>query len=224
MTGAHDQPKGLSGPFGERITVAILVALAAFLGYVRFVILPSQETGEAIEFHFENPMLGAAPGDCVRGKGSDDPGNERCFVVVRRVERPAKDVDHLPGYLDLRQSRPYLIVRLHNADAGEGRGGCAGGDDSGPELLNLYALNDFGMVSGSQVRVDTIRPLWKSWGGREHFVYEVVMQRYDIQGTWRMFLSKDAPVTGALATEIYGGDRNPEHAFFREVSDCPRDR
>jgi len=221
MNDAREQVRGLTGPFGERLTVAVLLLLAAFLAFVKFVILPSQATGEPIEFHFENPMLSAVPGDCVRGKGSDDPGNERCFVVVKRVERPAKGDSHLPGHLDLRQTRPYLVVRLHNAGAGEGRGGC-GGEDDGPEILNLYPLNDFGMVSGSQMRVHTIRPLWKAWGGREHFVYEIVMQRYDIAGNWVMYLSKDAPVTGAVATDIFGAERNPEHAFFREVSDCPR--
>ncbi len=221
MSDASVKRGGLSGPFGERLTVAVLVFLAAFLAYVRFVILPSQLEGEPIVFHFENPMLEAMPGDCVRGKGSDDPGNERCFVVVRRVERPAKGPNHLAGHLDLQQTRPYLVVRLHNAGAGEGRGGCGGADD-GPEILNLYPLNDFGMVSGSQVVVDSIRPLWKRWGGREHFVYQVVMRRFDIKGTWVMSLSKDAPVTGAVATEIYGDERNPEHAFFREVPDCPR--
>ncbi|MCP5071522.1 MAG: hypothetical protein GY946_33600 [bacterium] len=187
--------RGIRGAAGEQVTVLILLAIAAFLGFLRFGILPRQADGPQLAFELRNPMLETEPGDCLRGQGSRDPAAELCFVVRQRVLRPMRGPASLVGYPELRRYPPYLIIDLH--DAGDGPGGCSGDSTS----VVLRSLNGFGMDPQSRTRVDSIRPVWMSFGGREDILYEVVLQRYDVPSTWIMYIAPDLPVTGLVKQE-----------------------
>ncbi len=207
----------LTGPTGERLTAFVLLLIAAFLAYVYFVFLPAQAHGRQIDFDYENPMLKAEKGDCVRAQASDDPGREMCFVVQGRVERPSRGPETLPGHhTDMRRSLPYLILDLHSA-----RGGVKGCSGEEPHVT-LRALNNFGLDPQSQVVVERIVPVWAKWsGGKEGVLYEVTMRRYKTDNTYVMYISPDMPVTGLVKQEVISKKVAPERAFFHEI-DCGR--
>ena len=205
----------LTGRTGERITVFVLFVIAAFLGYLYFVFLPSQAKGREITFDYVNPMLRAEKGDCVRAQASDRPGSEMCFVVRDRVERPAKGPDTLPGsYNDLRRTLPYLILDLY-VEGGQGRG-CG----SGQSEITLRALNNFGLDPESQVSVERIVPVWAKWsGGKEGVLYEVTLRRFKRDSTNVMYISPDMPITGLVKQELIEKKAAPARVFYQEI-DC----
>lgn len=206
----------LTGRTGERITVFVLFLIAAFLAYVYFVFLPQQAQGREIVFDYENPMLRAEKGDCVRLQTSDNPGAESCLLVRERVERPVRGPEALPGgYVDLHRTLPYLLLELH-LEGGAGQG-C-----SGPKPdYTLRALNNFGLDPDSQVVVERIVPVWAKWsGGKEGVLYEVTMRRYQrSESTYVMYISPDMPVTGLVKQEQITKDAPPVRVFFQEI-DC----
>lgn len=213
---AAEEPRGLSGPTGERVTAFVLVLITAFLAYVYFVFLPSQDRARNVSFDFENPMLRARTGDCVRAQAADEPGSEMCFIVNRRVERPARGPASLPGHRDLRETLPYLVLDLH---VERGRDETCAGASPTP---TLRALNNFGLPPSAQVLVERIVPVWAKWsGGKEGVLYEVTMQRYDTDQKYVCFMSPDMPVMGLVKQEVVSTDGLPQRAFFREI-DCDR--
>lgn len=180
---------------GERFTVGVLLVMAVVLGYVRFVLLPQQDTPEPLAFHFENPMLDARPGERVLFYSTKDPTNQSCAVVLESglTIRPHAGPERLGESKNLRTALPYLACSIHDAHRGEG---VCGGRSTGTVL---YALNYFGMPADTRVRVDSIRPRWMKWGERELPVYEVVMERYgSLGGRWTTYLAQESPVTGLV--------------------------
>ncbi len=208
----------LTGRAGERITVFVLFLIAAFLSYVYFVFLPQHAKGREIVFDYENAMLRAEEGDCVRLQTSENPGAEQCLLVRKRVERPVRGPDSLPGdYNDLRRSLPYLTCELHS-EGGAGQG-CGGSNTE----YTLRALNNFGLDPASQVAVERIVPVWAKWsGGKEGVLYEVTMRRYDqTEMTYVMYISPEMPVTGLVKQEVITKDAPPVRVFYQEI-DCAR--
>jgi hypothetical protein len=176
-------------------TVLVLAAMAAALGFVRFHVLPQQEDPEPLAFAWVNPMLDARPGEKAVFFRKENPGQVSCSVVRPEgvVLRPHDGPDRIGPHGDLRQALPYLPCSIR-----EGRR--AGASCDGPESDTvLYALNYFGMPGDTYVRVDSIRPRWMSWGGRDLVVYEVVFERYGaLGGRWTTYLSEAAPVAGLV--------------------------
>lgn len=207
---------GLGGRAGERLTVFVLTLIAGFLGYVYFGFLPAQERGRQVVFDYENPMLRAQPGDCVRAQPSDQPGKEMCLVVRQRVERPARGPASLPGHTDVRLMLPYLALDMHE-ERGQGEG-CSGTN----AMVTLRALNNFGLDPESQVLVERIVPVWAKWsGGKEGVLYEVTLNRYDTEGKYVSFCSPEMPVTGLVKMEAVSTRGDPQRMFFHEI-DCQR--
>ena len=206
-------PGGLRGPAGERIVVVLLFAIAAALGWLRFGLLPKQVDDPRLKFEYDNPMLLAQRGDCVRGQSSHSPGAELCFIVRDRVLRPSQGPESLPGgYEELQQFPPYLIIDTHPAE--EGADGCGGGMAE----PTLRSLNGFGMDPESQTRVERIVPVWRSFGGEEGLFYEVTIIRYDVPGTWVMYISPDLPVMGiAKMQELREQSVTPMTVWFDQT-------
>jgi len=215
-THAGAAPDGaLTGRAGEVITVVVLLLLTGFLAYLAFVVIPGQAPPEELPFEYDNPLLAAQPGDCVAGQASLDPGHEMCFLVTDRVERPARGPERLPGYEGLKRLPGYLVLELH--DMGDRASGC-GGD---LEEIVLRGFNQFGLDPVSQVAVDSIRPVWMSYGGKEDILYEVVLVRFDVPGTYVMYVSPEMPVMGLVKQERFTEGGSVERVYFREVP-CPR--
>jgi hypothetical protein len=213
---SSDRPTGaLRGRAGEHITVIVLLLITGFLGYLNFVVIPGQSPPEDLPFEFENPLLAAKPGDCVAGQGSLEPGREKCFIVIERVERPARGPEHLPGYDELRRMPPYVVLELHDlGDRAEGCGGTL-------EEIVLRGLNQFGLDPISQVAVDSIRPVWMSYGGKQDILYEVFLERFDVPSQYIMYISPDMPVMGLVKQERLTENGPAERAYFREIP-CTR--
>jgi hypothetical protein len=207
-------PGALRGKAGEHITVIVLLLIAGFLGYLRFVVLPAQAQADGIEFAYENPLLETEPGDCVGGQAALEPGREKCFVVTQRVERPASGPEHVPGYEDLRRLPAYVVLEMRTVSD---QAGC-GGD---VEEVVLRGMNNFGLDPISQVSVQSIRPVWMRYAGREGVLYEVVMIRYDVPSQYTMYISPEMPVMGLVKQERYTETGPAESAYFREIA-CPR--
>lgn len=215
--GSAQAPKG--GTWGPHLTLAILIGVAGYLAYVRFAVIPGQATREVPEFHFENPLLRASPGDCVRLRVSQE-ANEYCLVAESRALRPASGPDVYGGMMDLKRAAPYLMVRSETV--GTGGGGCATGGGL-PNFLR-YDLNKFGMVSDASCVIERVVPMWITIAGRERFVYQVILQRFDQDYRYICYLGNDAPVIGVIKQEMYSRDpnRDPIQWWYREVADCPR--
>ncbi len=203
--------RALRGRTGEHITALVLAIVAGFLGYLRFGILPSQNVGRAVEFDYENPLLRAEPGDCVRAQSSDDPGNEMCLTVRERIERPASGPRHMAGHSNLRETLPYVALDLHTAVASPE--GCS----SGAPDLTLRSLNGFGLDPATQISVERIQPVWMRWSGKVDILYEVTLRRYVNEGTYVMFISPSMPVLGIVKQELVTRSGQPQKVYYREI-------
>lgn len=212
----NDTPRasGLTGPFGQIVTVIVLVALVGFLAYVRFGLLPEQREGEEVEFVLDNPLLITQIGDCTRARTLDE---EACMVVERRIERPRRGPRYLGGIDQLHRRNPYLVVGVHSPDAGQS--GCAGGTQRTQTVL--LHLNHFGTPVEMAARIDSIRPTWLMSGGREQFVYEVVLQTWDPDATFIQYVSPDMPVHGVVVSQRSVNEKQ-QRVTFRAVADCPK--
>ena len=204
---------GLSGSFGQTVTMIVLVALVGFLAYVRFGLLPEQLAQDRLEFAFDNPMLITQPGDCIRLRTLDQ---EECMVVEERVERPRRGPRVRAGLDEVNKRNPYLVVAVHQTDPQQS--GCAGGSRITRVLLNL---NTFGLPVEIKSRIDTIRPRWLMIGGREQFVYEVVVQTWEPAGTFVQYVSPDMPVHGVVVSDRTVAEKD-QRVTFRDVPDCPK--
>lgn len=204
----------LRGKAGEHITVIVLLLIAGFLGYLRFVVLPGQAQADDLEFAYENPLLDTEPGDCVGGQAALEPGREKCFVVTQRVERPASGPDRVPGYEELRRSPAYVVIEMRSVTD---RAGCGGE----VEEIVLRGMNNFGLDPISQVTVQSIRPVWMRYAGREGVLYEVVMTRFDVPSQYTMYFTPDWPVMGLVKQERFTENGPAESAYFRKIT-CPR--
>jgi hypothetical protein len=198
---------------GERFTVAVLAAMAAALGYVRFHLLPAQSNPEPLAFAYRNPMLDAQPGERALFHQRGQPNNQSC-VVVREgglVLRPPRGPERIGREVGLHQSLPYLACTIYDGKRGQPT---CGGSSNKPAL---YGLNYFGMPADTRVRVDSIRPRWVKWGERELVAYEVVFERFGpLSGRWTTFTAEEAPVTGLVKwTRL----TPPAEVHYREALD-----
>ncbi|MDA1194432.1 MAG: hypothetical protein O2894_04545 [Planctomycetota bacterium] len=184
-----------SSRLGERFTVLALGVMALGLAYVRFQVLPAQAGGDPVAFAFENPMLDARPGERTLFFQPDYPANRSCAVVRAEgvVLRPHRGPERIASHTGLRTGLPYLACEIRTAVRGPDTCGGTAGDTV------LYALNFFGMPTDTQVRVDSVRPRWMQWEGRDIVVYEIVFERYGaLGGRWTTYLAREAPVAGLV--------------------------
>jgi hypothetical protein len=204
----------------EKIVVAVLAAMAIVLGYVRFAVLAERRRLEEIPFDWRNPMLDARLGECVEIEDSGAPGQVQCITVAAPgvVLRPPSGPRRIGIYTGLDREPAYVATALHAPAAGEG---CESASGAAQDHV-LYALNGFGMPLGSDVDLHSLRPVTKTWGGRESFTYEVQMMRYGtLGGLWVLWLAEDAPVTGTVYRRhtIRRGDILD--VVFRPLENCP---
>jgi hypothetical protein len=209
-----------AGTAAERIVAAVLLVIALLLGYVRFVVIGKGAVASPAPFDFRNPMLDAREGECHEIEDSSEVA-VTCESVVAPgvVLRPAGGPERLGGdYERLRRMPPYLACQLRYPEAGRG---CAGLEDGKPGQWLLYGLNHFGLPLGISAEVTVIQPLTKIWQGRVHRTYQVQMLRHGAQaGPWNVWLSDEAPVTGAVYREYQRGKERTQHVVFREVEGC----
>jgi len=208
MSAAQQATPAAPSRFGERFTLIVLLAMTVALGYLRFVVLPNQESAPPLAFEFVNPMLDARADERVLFSSAANPTVQTCSVVRPEgvVLRPAKGPERIGQHQGLRRRLPYLACAIKSAQRDVDVCGGAEVDTV------LYALNFFGMPMDTQVRVDSIRPRWMKWGERELVVYEVILERYgSLGGPWTTYLADEAPVAGLVKwtkllprkTEVY---------------------
>jgi hypothetical protein len=218
---SRDASSTRAGSAAERIVAAVLLVIALLLGYVRFVVLAKGSVTRPAPFDFRNPMLDAREGECHEIEDSSEVGAVTCESVVAPgvVLRPAAGPDRLGGdYEHLRRMPPYLACQLRYPEAGRG---CAGVDDGKPGQWQLYGLNHFGLPLRISAEAMVIQPLTKTWQGRVHRTYQVQMLRHGAQaGPWTVWISDEAPVTGAVYREYQRGRERTQHVVFREVEGC----
>lgn len=200
----------------EPFLLLVLCLMVAVLGYIRFVGMGGTLEPDAPEFSFRNPLLAAQPGERVLFYAREQPQQVSCLVVRPEgvVTRPARGPEHLGILGDLRRERPYVATEYKALE----RGDLACGPSSVPAQAVLYPLNDLGMPQGTQVRMHSIQPLRVRWRDRELVVYEVVFERYGmLPGTWRTYLSEDAPALGLVKRTALHPNRGAEEVHFQEL-------
>jgi hypothetical protein len=218
---AQDASTARGGTAAERIVAAVLLVIALLLGYVRFVVLRTSAVTSPAPFDFRNPMLDAREGECHEIEDSSEVGVVTCESVAAPgvVLRPAVGPEELgTDYDGLRRMPPYLVCQLRYPESGRG---CAGLEDRKPAPYQLFGLNHFGLPLRISGEVMQIQPHTKTWQGRVHRTYQVQMLRHGAQhGPWTVWLSDEAPVTGAVYREYQRGETRTQHVVFREVEGC----
>jgi hypothetical protein len=193
--------------------------MAGILAFVRFVMLRPSAAQADIVFDLHNPMLDAKPGECVEIEDSSNPGVVSCVTVQAPgpVLRPRLGPDRIGLYGELRHAAPYLPCTLTTPDPGQGCATGSGGKDN-----VLYPLGSFGVPSRVHMEPWSIRPVWKRWGGKERFTYEVQLLRHGLmQSSNAFWLTEEAPVTGTAFRTYSRAQGQPVNIVFRET-DCPQ--
>jgi hypothetical protein len=214
-------PRAAAGA-AERLVAAVLVVIALLLGYVRFVVLADRPAAAVPTFDLRNPMLDARVGECHELEDSSQhPGTVSCVAVHEPgvVLRPAGGPESLgPAYERLRRMPPYLVCAVRYPQGGKG----CGPDGGEPDELLLFGLNHFGVPLGISAEVVHVQPVVKRWQGRVHQTYQVQLLRHGaLAGPWTVWLSEEAPVTGAVYREYAHGKRmKAERVIYREVEGC----
>ena len=219
MSRETDRPGALADPAPtasrsatgvERIVAIALAAMAVVLLLVWVDLLRTPTGGPTAPFDWQNPLLGAQPGECVEVSDASLPG-EKVWLVVREpgvVLRPDSGPATIEGwqsvaYPDPRRFPPYLVCEARRAPAPGAKAEQT--PPSRSEAL-VFPLNGFGMPLEALCALNDMQPQAIDWAGQRHRGFAVGLRRYGrLEGPWIVYMSKDAPVLGTTKRIYFQG-------------------
>lgn len=217
---AAPAPASGASRWAERLTVLILLGMAAVLAWMNVSLARRRPPPEVPPFDLRNTLLDARPGECVESYSPATPHDALCFRTVADgvVLRPSAGPDRRGRQDGLKRALPYLVLEMRQPEAGAG--GCAGAR-AGSVREQLYPLGQFGIPAENPVRLDSIEAVYTESGGRERLVYLTVLEDYR-QYYWKCYVDPNAPVTGLVRVDfatLKAGAR-AQQIYYSQV-ECP---
>ncbi len=219
------RPLSRATPGMERLVALALGAMGIVLLLVYVDLVRAEPPPPPPPFDWQNPLLFDQPGDCIEVSDDSNPGPASFLVVrppgvvLRPFQGPAKLEGWInPSYPDPRGFFPYVACDLRRAPPAGAAPGSLPPQRPDP---HVFPLGGFGMPLEALCVLSDIQPATVNWNGQTRHGYAVTLRRYgQLEGSWIVYMSRDAPVLGTTMRRYLAGPTGLHTQSFRVPEDC----